>query len=87
MGGGFLWNAQAMSLPTDITLTPLGDSYRIKPESVHGMLWLQTHFESSTWDLICGGKVRLTAESCRSLQTDAHQAGLQVCSIPAIPSL
>lgn len=82
-----MWHAQAMSLQTDITLTPLGDSYRLNPETVHGLLWLQTHFESSTWDLICSGKVRLTAESCRSLQSDAHQAGLQVCSIPAIPSI
>jgi hypothetical protein len=31
--------------------------------------------------------VRLTAESCRSLQSDARQAGLQVCSIPTIPSI
>ena len=76
-----------MSLQTDITLTPLGDSYRLNPETVHGLLWLQTHFESNTWDLICSGKVLLTAESCRSLQSDARQAGLQVCSIPTIPSI
>ena len=75
-----------MRLTTDITLTPLGDSYRINAETVHGVLWLQTHVESSSWDLICGGKVRLTAESCRSLQVDAQQAGLQVCSIQRITS-
>jgi hypothetical protein len=76
-----------MSLQTDITLTPMGDSYRLTPGTVHGQLWLQTHFESKTWDLICSGTVRLTAESCRSLQSDAHQAGLQVCSIPTIASI
>lgn len=73
-----------MRLTTDITLTPLGESYRISPKTVHGVLWLQTHFDCSSWDLILSGKVRLTAESCQSLQTDAHQAGLQVCSIQSI---
>ena len=49
-----------------------------------GMLWLQTHFETSTWDLICTGAVRLKSESCEALCRDASSAGLNVAKIPAL---
>ena len=68
----------------DLSLTGQGDSYRIAPRSVVGMLWLQTHFESETWDLICGGQVNLKSECCDNLCTDAIQAGLQVVRVPAV---
>ena len=48
------------------------------------MLWLQTHFETSTWDLICSGAVRLKAESCNHLCSDALEAGLNVARLSVI---
>ena len=71
---------------TDLSLTAKGDSFQLVPRSVLGMLWLQTHFETSTWDLICSGSVRLRAESCESLCRDAQLAGLMVARIPAVAS-
>ena len=69
---------------TDLSLTPKGDSYQLLPRSVMGMLWLQTHFDTSTWDLICAGAVRLKTESCDALCRDASSAGLNVMRIPAV---
>ena len=69
---------------TDLSLLAQGDSYQLMPQSVLGMLWLQTHFETSTWDLICAGAVRLKAASCDSLCRDASSAGLNVVRIPAV---
>ena len=71
---------------TDLSLTARGESesYQLMPRSVLGMLWLQTHFEANTWDLICSGAVRLTSGSCDSLCRDAIQAGLSVARIPAV---
>ena len=69
---------------TDLSLTPKGDSYQLLPRSVFGMVWLQTHFETSTWDLICSGAVRLKGESCDALCRDASSAGLNVAKIPAV---
>ena len=72
------------SVGTDLSLTPKGDSFQLLPRSVIGMLWLQTHFEVETWDLICAGSVRLKTESCDQLCRDARSAGLNVARIPAI---
>ena len=69
---------------TDLSLTAKGDSYQLLPRSVMGMLWLQTHFETSTWDLICSGAVRLKAESCNHLCSDALEAGLNVARLSVI---
>jgi hypothetical protein len=69
---------------TDLSLTAKGDTYQLLPRSVMGMLWLQTHFETSTWDLICSGAVRLKAESCDHLCSDAVDAGLNVARLSLI---
>ena len=69
---------------TDLSLTAKGDTYQLLPSSVMGMLWLQTHFETSTWDLICSGAVRLKAESCDHLCSDAVDAGLNVARLSLI---
>ena len=70
-------------LMPDLRLTGMGDSFQLTATSVLGMLWLQTHFETSTWDLICSGTVRISASSSLALQQDACAAGLQVTRIPA----
>ncbi|CAK6691952.1 hypothetical protein [Synechococcus sp. CBW1107] len=69
---------------TDLSLTAKGDTYQLLPRSVMGMLWLQTHFETSTWDLICSGAVRLKADSCDHLCSDAVDAGLNVARLSVI---
>ena len=69
---------------TDLSLTAKGDTYQLLPRSVIGMLWLQTHFETSTWDLICSGAVRLKADSCDHLCSDAVDAGLNVARLSLI---
>ena len=69
---------------TDLSLTAKGDSYQLLPRSVMGMLWLQTHFETSSWDLICSGAVRLKPDSCDHLCSDAVDAGLNVARLSAI---
>ena len=65
-------------MPMDLSITPMGDSYRLLACSVQGMLWLQRRFEPSTWELICGGKVRLNGASIGPLCRDAIKAGLVV---------
>ena len=60
----------------DLSLTPLASGYRVLPESALGLLWLQTHFEPETWDLVCEGQVRLSSASIGSLCDDARDAGL-----------
>ncbi|QVV68054.1 hypothetical protein [Synechococcus sp. LA31] len=69
---------------TDLSLTAKGDTYQLLPRSVMGMLWLQTHFETNTWDLICSGAVRLKADSCDHLCSDAVDAGLNVARLSVI---
>ena len=69
---------------TDLSLTAKGDTYQLLPRSVMGMLWLQTHFETSTWDLICSGAVLLKADSCDHLCSDAVDAGLNVARLSLI---
>ena len=62
----------------DLQLTPIGDSVRLTPASVLGMVWLQAHFESCTWDLVCSGTLRISRESSEHLLRDARAAGLNV---------
>jgi hypothetical protein len=69
---------------TDLSLTAKGDTYQLLPRSVMGMLWLQTHFETNTWDLICSGAVRLKADNCDHLCSDAVDAGLNVARLSVI---
>ena len=70
-------------MAADLTLIRRGDSFQLCAGSVIGMLWLQTHFETSTWDLICTGQVRISADSSLNLQDDALTAGLRVQRLTA----
>jgi hypothetical protein len=42
------------------------------------MVWLQSHFEPSTWDLICSGAVRMSGTPLQTLCRQAEAAGLQI---------
>jgi hypothetical protein len=48
------------------------------PNSIHGVLWLQTHFEDDYWDVILSGDVHLDNISLSELREDAELAGLDV---------
>jgi hypothetical protein len=74
-------------MAADLTLIRRGDSFQLCAGSVFGILWLQTHFESSTWELVCSGQVRISAGSSVDLQDDALAAGLSVhrLTAPAAP--
>ena len=62
----------------DLAVLSRGNSVVLQPRSVLGLLWLQTHFESSSWDLICSGQARLRAETRDALCRDAQAAGLEL---------
>ncbi len=68
----------------DLAMAGVGSAYRLVPTSVLGLAWLQTHFETNTWELICSGAVRLQAACVEELCRDANQAGLGVFRIPAV---
>jgi hypothetical protein len=62
----------------DLQLTPIGASVRLSPVSALGMFWLQAHFDTCTWDLVCSGSLRISGDSSQTLHRDACAAGLNV---------
>ena len=62
----------------DICLLTTAEGTQLRPESIHGMLWLQTHFENTHWAAIASKAVRLTAEDAKYLAADAKGAGLRI---------
>lgn len=67
----------------DLALLDLGESVRLQPCSVLGLLWLQTHFDAGAWDLIRSGRVRLSRGSREHLCRDAEAAGLTLSCVTA----
>lgn len=64
---------------TDIFLDRLSDtSVRVQPRSIHGMLWLQTHFEDSAWEFLQMGAIGITSDDAVNLSQDAELGGLRV---------
>ena len=63
----------------DIFLDKLNDdAVRVQPKSVHGMLWLQTHFDDDAWDMLSLGAVGINTFDAINLSQDASQSGLHV---------
>ena len=62
----------------DISLSDKKNGTQIEPNSVHGMLWLQTHFESMHWDTISNGLVIIPTKDAKMLSEDATNAGINV---------
>ena len=48
------------------------------PVSVHGILWLQTHFENSQWEALSNDRVIISDEDSKLLIKDAGMAGLKI---------
>ena len=68
----------------DITLSDTNSGTFIDPKSVHGILWLQTHFESTHWQSIAEGQVKIPSKDSHMLFEDAISAGLNVNFINAL---
>ena len=67
----------------DLRLLAEGTSFRLVPASVHGILWLQTHFESEHWELLADGLITLCRDDVESLCSDAAEAGLRLNPLPS----
>ena len=59
----------------------------LKPTSVIGMLWLQTHFDNDQWESISNNAVIISEESSKLLIKDAKSAGLNIKSFSGISTL
>ena len=68
----------------DIWLIGSEDGAKVQPVSIHGMLWLQTHFDNSHWSALASRQVRLSSEDIKELVIDAKQAGLIVNYLPSV---
>ena len=62
----------------DISLTDTRNGTQIEPISIHGILWLQTHFEAIHWESISLGLVIIPSKDAQNLGEDAKNAGLNV---------
>ena len=62
----------------DISLSDKRNGTQIEPKSVHGILWLQTHFESDHWESISNNLVIIPFKDAEMLCGDAQNAGLNV---------
>ena len=50
----------------------------VSPASVHGMLWLQTHFSKESWEALACGKAVFSQDCVDELLIDARNAGLNI---------
>ena len=71
----------------DISLSEKRIGTQIEPKSVHGILWLQTHFESNHWESISDGLVIIPTKDAEMLGEDAREAGLSVNFINSLSHL
>ncbi len=67
----------------DIWLLRTEDWVNIMPTSVHGMLWLQTHFETHQWEYLASDQVKIPVSDAKMLTKDAKEAGLAINSVLA----
>ena len=71
----------------DISLSHKRNGTQIKPTSIHGILWLQTHFESEHWESISNGQVILPRQDAEMLGGAAQNAGLNVNFINSLSQI
>ena len=57
------------------------------PLSIHGMLWLQTHFENDEWKALSENKVIISEADSHKLIEDAKSAGIEIESISEVSIL
>ena len=71
----------------DISLSEQINGTLIQPMNVHGILWLQTHFESIHWESISKGLVIIPNNDAQSLGEDATKAGINVNFINSLSQI
>ena len=71
----------------DISLSDKSNGTQVLPMNVHGILWLQTHFESDHWESLSNGLVRIPTKDAQMLFQDAIQAGINVNFINSLSQL
>ena len=71
----------------DISLSDKRNGTQIEPKTVHGILWLQTHFESQHWELISNGLVIIPNKDAKMLTKDAQKAGLSINFINSLSKI
>ena len=71
----------------DISLSDKRNGTQIEPMSVHGILWLQTHFESDHWESLSDGLAIIPTADAKMLGQDAKQAGINVSFINSLSQL
>ena len=71
----------------DISLSEKRIGTQIQPKSVHGILWLQTHFESNHWESISDGLVIIPTKDAEMLGEDARESGLNVNFINSLSQI
>ena len=59
----------------------------LKPTSVIGMLWLQTHFDNEQWEAIANNAVIISEENSKLLIKDATSAGINIKSFSGVSML
>ena len=59
----------------------------LKPKSVIGMLWLQTHFDNDQWEALSNDEVIISKDNSKLLIKDATRAGLKIESISGVSTL
>ena len=62
----------------DIFLVESNEGVQLSPLTIHGMLWLQTHFEEAHWNALAESLVKLPIEDAQVLRQDAVEAGLRL---------
>ena len=67
-----------MTNSIDIQLIDVIDKIFVVPQSIHGVLWLQTHFSEDHWDDLTNGAVVLQRHNAAELVIDAQDSGLNV---------
>ena len=71
----------------DISLCGKQNGTQIEPKTIHGMLWLQTHFETNHWESISNGLVIIPTKDAQMLREDAELAGLNVNFINSLSQI
>ena len=71
----------------DISLSHKRNGTQIEPMSIHGILWLQTHFESNHWESISNGLVIIPTKDAQILSQDAELSGLNVNFINSLSQI
>jgi len=70
----------------DIWLIGSKDWAKVHPVSIHGMLWLQTHFTAEHWDSLAANLVKLPLDDVKTLSDDANEAGLKLNYLQSVPT-